>query len=482
MIDITLNKLMIEDHSIHFIGIGGIGMSAIAQIMCNLGYKIQGSDLVESKNTARLRSLGIDVFIGHDSKNIDNAEYVVISSDVKDSNIEVLEARRKKIPILKRSEILAELMRFKTSIAVSGSHGKTTTTAILATMFEAANIKPTVINGGIINNVDTNAYLGSDSYLIAEADESDATFVNIPATIAVITNINFEHLSFYHNFDNLLNAFEKFITNLPFYGFAVVCFDNLYCRQLAAKITNRKILTYSIESDEANVKAFNIKCDEDKSIFDVCISLPGQDSKTIISNVMLPTAGLHNVLNSLSAIAIAAQLNFGFRTIQSGFKNFRGNKRRFTRVGEYNGALIIDDYAHHPVEIKATLATAQIFTKKYNSKIIVVFQPHRYSRFASSLYQDFVNAFESVEILCVTEIYAAGEEPIANISSEKFVQDVIKATSKTVFYANDIAEITNLCIKHAKEKDMILFLGAGSISSMCYEVHKQLIFSSTPKN
>ena len=473
MIDIALNKLMVKDHRLHFVGIGGIGMSAIAQIMHNLGYRIQGSDLAENKNTIHLQSLGIEVFIGHDAKNIFNAEYVVISSSVKDTNVEVLEAKNKKIPVLRRSEILAELMRFKTSIAVSGSHGKTTTTAMLASMFEAANTKPTVISGGIINNVNTNSYLGSDNYLIAEADESDATFISIPATIAIITNIDFEHLDFYHNFETLLAAFEKFLINLPFYGFGVVCLDNLYCRQLAEKITNRKIITYSLKSDKANIRAFNIRCDEDKSIFDVAIRLHGQESENIISNITLPTVGLHNVSNSLAAIAVAAELNFGLRTIQNGFKNFQGNKRRFTKIGEYKGAIMIDDYAHHPEEIKATLAAAQICSQKYNSKIIAIFQPHKYSRF-SALYEDFLNSFGAVDVLCVTDVYAVGEEPIEKFSSKNFVKDIIKEQGKNAFWENDITVIKDLCVKYADKKDIILFLGAGNITNIGYEIYKQL--------
>lgn len=446
---------------IHFIGIGGIGMSAIAEIMHHLGYKIQGSDIAENANTKRLSDIGVKIYIEHSIDNISNyVEYIVCSTAIDNNNIEVLEAKKRKIPILKRAEVLAELMRFKTSIAVSGSHGKTTTTSLIAGIFEEAGCNPTVINGGIINNKMTNAYLGQNEYLIAEADESDETFVNIPATIAVITNISPEHLDYYASFENVLKAFERFVLNLPFYGFAVVCSDNIYCKNLSQKIANRKIITYGIDDKQANVQGFNINCSNSKSTFDVKICLPGQNGNTIIENITLPVPGMHNILNSLAAIAIGAKMNFGITTIRKGFEKFKGVQRRFTKVCEYNQAIIIDDYAHHPEEIKAVIKTAKLFSNGKGNKIIVFFQPHRYSRF-ENLYQDFLQIFNPVEYLFTLPVYAAGEKEIAGVSSEKFIQDI---KHDNAYYVDDVKSIESIIKKHAKPFDVILFLGAGNIS------------------
>ena len=447
---------------LHFVGIGGIGMSGIAEIMHNEGYIIQGSDIAMNYNAQRLIDLGVKVFIGHNADNVEGADYVVLSSAIPSDNIEVIQAKQQHIPILTRAEVLAELMRLKTSIAVSGSHGKTTTTSLVASIFEKAGIHPTVINGGIINGKMTNAYLGRSEYLIAEADESDATFINIPATIAVITNIDVEHLDFYHNFDNILAAFERFILNLPFYGFAVLCIDNVHCARLAEKITNRKIITYSIENEGANIFAYNIRCGYEKSIFDVKITLPSHKGHTIIENIAIPILGIHNVSNALAAISIAAELNFGIHTMQKAFENFKGVKRRFTKVCEYNGATIIDDYAHHPAEITAVINTAKLFSEANNSKIMVFFQPHRYSRF-KDLYQDFLKVFNDVEYLFVLPIYASGENVIEGISSQNFIKDI---THKHAQYIEDIEDIQKQIKLYAQPSDMILFLGAGNISFM----------------
>jgi UDP-N-acetylmuramate--alanine ligase len=454
----------------HFVGIGGIGMSGIAEIMYNLGYKIQGSDLSVNYNTERLSELGVRIFNQHDAQNIDNVDYVVISSAISHSNPEVQEAKKQGIPILRRAELLAELMRFKIAITVSGSHGKTTTTSMIASVFEHASCAPTVINGGIINGAMTNAYMGKGEYLIAEADESDATFINIPSTIAVITNIDSEHLDFYKNLDNLLQAFEKYILNLPFYGFAVVCLDNKYCAEIAQKITNRKILTYSTEDSNADILAFNIRCTHDKSIFDVKINLPSHKGEVVISNIVLPALGLHNISNSLAAIAIAAEMNFGIHSIQKGLLSFKGIKRRFTKIGEYKGVTFIDDYAHHPTEILATLKTAKLLAQHKNSRIIVVFQPHRYSRF-ETLYSEFLDAFRDADLLYVTQIYGAGEENPNNISHVNFVQNISYIPS---FAIEDKEALTNAIATSIKHDDILLFLGAGSISSWAYQIFNEL--------
>ena len=338
---------------IHFVGAGGIGISGMAEIMHNLGYKVQGSDMASNANTSRLSNLGIKIFTTHDISNIEHVEYIVISSAIKDDNIELIAARKRKIPIIKRAQMLAELLKLKTAIAISGTHGKTTTTSQVAAMFEKAERKPTVINGGSLNNRSTNAYLGEGDFVIAEADESDATFINIPSTIAVITNIDPEHLDYYGNFDNLKDAFRKFITNLPFYGFAVVCIDHPEIRNLVSDITDHKVITKGIDSEDAEVRAYKIRQNITSSTYDVAIEIANEQPQTFY-DINIPIPGRHNVLNSLSAIAIAYELNFDDEVIRHGFSNFGGVKRRFTKVGVYNDVTIFDDFALHPTDFKAT--------------------------------------------------------------------------------------------------------------------------------
>jgi UDP-N-acetylmuramate--alanine ligase len=459
--------------TIHFIGIGGIGMSGIAEVMHNLGYKVQGSDLFANNNTKRLIDLGIRVFIGHNETNITNVSYVVISSAINENNPEIKEAIVKKIPVIKRAEMLAELMRLKCSIAVSGSHGKTTTTSLIACIFESAGLTPTVINGGIINHRMTNAYIGEGDYLIAEADESDATFIKIPSTIAVITNIDTEHMDFYKDFSCLVDAFKIFITNLPFYGFAVLCVDHPIVRDISKQVTERRIITYGIESDDANIRAYNIKSDISSSTFDIEINLPNLQGTTIIEQISIPTPGQHNVLNSLAAIAIAAELDFGIKAIKNGFKNFEGIKRRFTKVCEYNGAEIIDDYAHHPVEIKATLLTARSIADKRKSRVIAIFQPHRYSRL-KDLFDDFTKCFSDSDKLYILDIYGAGEEPIDGISTISLIKEMNKLGSKAEFIANN-EDISSIIMSNANKGDLIVMMGAGSISSWAYQLPNKLM-------
>jgi len=474
MILLELKKTNGTLEAIHLVGIGGIGMSGIAEILRNLGYNVQGSDIAENYNTKRLQNNGIKIFFGHHARNIGNVSYVVVSSAIDRDNLELQEALRRKIPIIKRAEMLAELMRLKCSIAVSGSHGKTTTTSFVACLFEAAGLCPTVINGGIINNRSTNAYLGSGNYLIAEADESDATFINIPSTIAVITNIDSEHLDFYHNFDNLIKAFRNFITNLPFYGFAIACIDHKVVRELVSEIITRKIITYGIDSDDANVQAFNLNCGITSSVFDVRINLPNVDGTTTIEKITLPTPGRHNILNSLAAIAIAIELDFGIKVIKNGFNNFEGIKRRFTKVAEYNQATIIDDYAHHPEEVKATLATAKNIANKQNGKVIAIFQPHRYSRM-SDLFNDFMTCFDDANQLYITDIFTAGEPSIEGITSANLVDKIKNAGSHpSASFVVSHEDIIEIIINNAKPNDIVVMMGAGSISSWANNLPTQL--------
>ena len=454
---------------IHMIGIGGIGMSGIAEILHNLGYKTQGSDIGENSNTLRLKKQGIQIFKGHSSSNIEGCEFVVTSSAIKETNPEVIAAKERNIPVIQRAEMLAELMKLKTSIAISGTHGKTTTTSLVTTMFEAAGQHPTVINGGILNNRSTNAYLGQGDFLIAEADESDATFIKIPSTIAVITNIDAEHMEFYKNFDNLKNSFEQFITNLPFYGFAVVCIDHPVVRSIADKITDRKVITYGVDSEDADIYASNIRFEGNDSIFDVKIKLPFSEKEQHFKDVKLSTLGRHNVQNSLAAIAIAAELDFGDDVLQNGLNNFHGVKRRFTRVGDFNGALVIDDYAHHPAEIVATLQTACSLAKQRNGKVVAIFQPHKYSRL-ENLFSDFLHCFDEADEIYISEVFAAGEEIREDVSHKTLVAAIkkqkIHPQIETLESTTQIKQIAN----KLNNNDIFLFMGAGTITKWPYEL------------
>lgn len=449
--------------TIHFIGIGGIGMSGIAEIMYNLGYKVQGSDLSGNNNTRRLEAKNIKVFPSHQAENISHVSYVVVSSAIKIDNPEVQEAIRLQIPVIKRAEMLAELMRLKCSVAISGSHGKTTTTSLVACLFEAAGLSPTVINGGIINNRSTNAYIGEGDYLIAEADESDATFIKIPSTIGVITNIDPEHMDYYKDFGTLVAAFRSFITNLPFYGFGVVCVDHPVVRDMVSQITERRIITYGIDSGDAHIRAYNISSDVSSSTFDITLNLPNVNGQTVIEQVTIPTPGKHNVLNALAAIAIGVELDFGIKVIKNGFRNFEGVKRRFTKVAEFNGGEIIDDYAHHPVEIKATLATARIIANKRHSRVVAMYQPHRYSRL-ENLFEDFSSCFAGTDKLYILDVYAAGESPIAGINSVELVKKVKEKGVDVVYVASEI-EIPFIVMSELQQGDLFLMMGAGSISN-----------------
>lgn len=457
---------------IHFVGIGGIGMSGIAEIMHNLGYKVQGSDISTNANTSRLTDAGVKIFKGHDASNIENVAYVVISSAVKDDNKEVVAAKESKIPVIKRAEMLAELMRLKYSVAISGSHGKTTTTSLVACLFEAAGLDPTVINGGVINNRSTNAYLGKGDYLIAEADESDATFIKIPSTIGVITNIDPEHMDYYKDFDSLVEAFRNFIRNLPFYGFGVVCIDHPVVRGVAQDVTEKRIITYGIDSDDAHVIAYNIKSNIYSSSFDVKLNLPKSKEVSVIENITIPTPGKHNVLNALAAIAIGAQLEFGADVIRDGFREFQGVKRRFTKICEYNGADIIDDYAHHPVEIEATLSTARGIAEQRGGKVVAIFQPHRYTRLRD-LFPEFVDCFGDAHYVYIADVFSAGEAEIENINSKALTDALCKNSKKAEFIA-DHKDMQSIVESKAEDGDVIIFMGAGSITSWVNELAEKL--------
>jgi UDP-N-acetylmuramate--alanine ligase len=459
-------------NTIHFVGIGGIGMSGIAEIMNNLGYSVQGSDLAVNNNTRRLEAHGIKVFEGHGASNLKNVSYVVISTAVKNDNPEVVAARKLMIPVIRRAEMLAELMRLKCSIAISGSHGKTTTTSLVACLFEAAGLDPTVINGGVINNKSTNAYLGRGDYLVVEADESDATFIKIPSTIGVITNIDPEHMDYYKDFDTLKAAFKSFIRNLPFYGFGVACIDRPVVRELVNNITERRVITYGIESEDAQIVAYNITSDTCSSTFDIRIKQQNTSGDTIIERITIPTPGKHNVLNALSAIAIGIELDFGLKVIKNGFKNFQGVKRRFTLAGKYNGAEIIDDYAHHPVEIEATISTAKDVVSKRKGRVISIFQPHRYTRL-ENLFSEFASCFAQSDKVYILDVFSAGDLPIEGINSRTLV-DAINKNSADAEYLTNHEDITSIVATEAREGDIILMMGAGSITTWANQLPEKL--------
>ena len=471
----ALEKMMFDNlGTLHFIGIGGIGMSGIAEIMHNLGYDVQGSDLSENDNVLRLRKIGIKVLIGHKSENIKGTSVVIKSTAIKDTNPEIIEARVKRIPVVKRSEMLAELMRLKISVAISGSHGKTTTTAFVAAVFEAEGLSPTVINGGIINTRGTNAYLGSSDYLVAEADESDGTFIRIPSTIAVITNIDPEHLDYYGSFDNLKEAYKSFIHNLPFYGFAVACKDHLEVRNLIKHIQDREVITYGIKSDNLDIQAINIQENISGSVFDVKVAARVSGKEFIIEKINLPLPGKHNILNSLASIAVGVKLKYKKPHIITAFSKFTGVKRRFTKVDEVNGVTIIDDYAHHPEEIKATLLTARQVNKTHKkAKVIAIVQFHRYTR-VENLFSEFVHSFDNADVILMADIYPAGETPIEGVNKEVIIAALRQHyTDKKILSLDSPDKLPEVLTKIAEKNDLAIFMGAGTVTKWAYDLPDQ---------
>ncbi len=454
---------------IHFVGIGGIGMSGIAEVLHNLGYRVQGSDLADSANTKRLADLGIRVMIGHRAENLDVAEVVVVSSAVKPENPEVVAARARRLPVVRRAEMLAELMRLKWSIAIAGTHGKTTTTSIVGALLETAGLDPTVINGGIINAYGTNTRLGAGDWMAVEADESDGTFTRLPATVAVVTNIDPEHLDFYGDFAALQQAFETFVGNIPFYGFAVMCIDHPVVQGMVAKLSERRILTYGL-SPQADIRAVNIRLGGDGSHFDVVVTDRMSREERTIPKLFLPMFGDHNVQNSLTAVAVAEELGLGDEAVRASLRNFRGVRRRFTKTGEWNGVSIIDDYGHHPVEIAAVLKAARAIV---GGRVVAVVQPHRYTRLAD-LFDGFCTCCNDADTVLVADVYPAGEAPIAGINREALVAGLAahghrdaRALASAEALAPTIRELT-------RPGDMVLCLGAGSITNWANSLPAEL--------
>ncbi|MBH69223.1 MAG: UDP-N-acetylmuramate--L-alanine ligase [Rhodospirillaceae bacterium] len=465
-----MRKLPIDIGIIHFIGIGGIGMSGIAEVLHNLRYHVQGSDISESPNVARLKKLGIVISIGQDSKNVTQASIVVVSTAIKSNNPELEAARKKQIPIVHRAEMLGELMRLKWSIACAGTHGKTTTTSLVASLLDGADLDPTVINGGVINSYGTNARLGDGDWMVVEADESDGSFDKLPATIAVVTNIDPEHLDFYGDFSRLKQAFKVFLTNIPFYGFAVVCIDHPVVRELITEIPDRRIITYGTDKS-AEVQVLNIQPTQLGSCFDVVINDRSRFNETLLSQLELPMHGKHNVLNSAAAVAIANEMGMLESVIRKGLAEFQGVKRRFTRTGESNSITVIDDYGHHPVEIEAALSAARLACQ--SGKVIAVFQPHRYSRLRD-LFDEFCGCFKDADIVFVADVYAAGEEPILGFDRDKLVGGIARLEyCKVIPLLSPVALASNIA-DVANEGDLVLCLGAGNITSWANSLPSEL--------
>ncbi len=464
-----MRALPLDIGMIHFVGIGGIGMSGIAEILHNLGYQVQGSDVADSGNVQRLRGLGIPVEIGHRAENLGAAQVVVISSAVKRDNPEVVAARSRLLPVVRRAEMLGELMRLKWAIAVAGTHGKTTTTSMIGALLDAAQLDPTVINGGIINAYGTNARLGAGEWMVVEADESDGTFVKLPATIAVVTNIDPEHLDFYGSFEAVQQAFESFVGNIPFYGFAVLCVDHPVVQGMIPKLSERRIVTYGM-SPQADIRAVNIDIGPSGARYDVIVTDRLQETSRTIAGVKLPMFGQHNVQNSLAAIAVAEEMGLGDDVVRTAFAGFKGVKRRFTKTGESHGVTVIDDYGHHPVEIAAVLRAARGAAA---GSIIAVVQPHRYSRL-KDLFAEFCTCFNDADTVLVADVYAAGEAPIEGVNRDALVAGLRARGHRHAEALLSPAQLATLVRGLAKPGDFVVCLGAGSITNWAQSLPAEL--------
>jgi len=440
---------------IHFVGIGGIGMSGIAEVLLNHGYDVQGSDLKQSDLTQRLARAGARIFVGQKADNLADAEVVVISSAIKPGNAELDEARRRGLPIVKRAEMLAELMRLKSNIAVAGTHGKTTTTTMVAALLDHGNFDPTVINGGIIHAYGSNARVGGGEWMVVEADESDGTFNRLPATIAIVTNIDPEHMEHWGDIESLRRGFHDFVSNIPFYGLAVCCTDHPEVQGLVGRITDRRVVSYGFNA-QADVRARNLRYRNGIAHFDIRLQAEGKR----IDGCSLPMPGDHNVSNCLAAVAVARHLGMKREQIREALAEFGGVNRRFTRVGEVNGITIIDDYGHHPVEIAAVLRAARQATE---GRVIAVHQPHRYSRL-STLFDDFCACFNDADVVGIAEVYAAGEAPVPGASRDDLVAGLVRHGHRAAHPIETEADLARLVRAEARPGDMVVCLGAGTIS------------------
>ncbi len=459
----------LETGAIHFVGIGGIGMSGIAEILAGMGYTIQGSDVSDNANVQRLRAKGMTIAIGHQPENLGDARVLVVSTAIRPDNPELIEARRRRLPIVRRADMLGEIMRLHPAVAVAGTHGKTTTTAIVAALFDAAGLEPTVINGGIINAYGTNARLGAGDWMVVEADESDGSFLRLPATIGIVTNIDPEHMEFWGDFERVKAAYQDFVERLPFYGVAILCIDHPEVQALVGRITDRKVRTYGF-NPQADICATEPISDAKGSRFDVFIrdAATGETRRFVDFNLALP--GHHNVQNALAAIAIADQLGMTEATVRQALEGLGGVKRRFTVTGEVGGVTIVDDYGHHPVEIKAVLKTARQASR---GRVIAVVQPHRFSRL-KELFEDFCTCFADADVVLVAPVYAAGEAPIEGIDRDALVEGLIRHGQRTAEAIDGRDDLPARVATLAAPGDLVVCLGAGTISQWANALPDQL--------
>jgi len=458
-------KLPLELGPIHFVGIGGIGMSGIAEVLLNHGYQVQGSDMKSTPITARLETLGARVFNGQAAENLDGAEVIVISSAIKPGNPELDEARRRGLPVVRRAEMLAELMRLKSNVAVAGTHGKTTTTTMVATLLDAGGIDPTVINGGIIHAYGSNARMGQGEWMVVEADESDGSFNRLPATIAIVTNIDPEHMEHWGSIERLRDGFHDFVSRVPFYGLAVLCTDHAEVQALMGRVTDRRVRTYGFNA-QSDVRAINLRYEDGVAHFDVRLAF--EDS--VIEGCTLPMPGDHNVSNALAAVAVARHLGMKRAEIREALAAFKGVNRRFTRVGEVGGVTVIDDYGHHPVEIAAVLKAARQATR---GRVIAVHQPHRFSRL-DALFDDFCTCFNDADVVGIAEVYGAGEDPIEGATREGLVAGLIAHGHRHARAVIDEDDLVRLVREQTRPGDMVVCLGAGTISAWANNLPERL--------
>ena len=455
---------------LHFVGIGGMGMSGIAEVMHNLGYLVRGSDVAENANIRRLRTLGIPVHIGHAADNLEDAQVLVASSAIKPDNIEIEEARRRFVPVVPRPRMLAELMRLKSSIAIAGTHGKTTTTSMLATLLDAAGFDPTIINGGIINAYDTNGRLGAGEWMVVEADESDGSLAQLHATIAVVTNIDPEHLDHYKSFDALRDAFAAFVENIPFYGIAVLCIDHPEVQSLLGRLRDRRLITYGF-SPQADVQASILPAGAGAPPrYEIFLRDRQTEASRRLGAFTPPMIGAHNMSNALAAIAVATQLGIDDQVILQTLERFSGVRRRFTHVGDWNGIAIHDDYAHHPVEIAATLEAARSVC---TGRLMAVVQPHRYSRL-HDLLQSFLLCFDAADMVMVAPVYSAGEPPIEGADHHSLANGLLSRGHRHVVAIDHEAEIAPLVAQWGAPGDMLVLMGAGSSTQWANALPQQL--------
>jgi UDP-N-acetylmuramate--alanine ligase len=462
-------KLPLKLGTIHFIGIGGIGMSGIAEVLANLGYSVRGSDVADSANVKRLREHGIAVAVGHKAENVEGAEVIVISSAIKRDNPELMAARAKRLPVVRRAEMLAELMRLKSCIAIAGTHGKTTTTSMVAALLDGGGFDPTVINGGIINAYGTNARLGAGDWMVVEADESDGTFLKLPANVAVVTNVDPEHLDHFGTFDAVKKSFHAFVENVPFYGFAVMCIDHPVVQDMVGTIADRRVITYG-ENPQADARLVDVKLEGGVAQFGVLFQAREGRAEHHIKNLKLPMPGHHNALNATAAIAVAHELGMSDDKIRAALAGFGGVKRRFTKTGEWNGAVIFDDYGHHPVEIAAVLKAARASTQ---GKVIAVVQPHRYTRL-QALFDQFCTCFNDADHVIVAPVYPAGEAPIPGVDRDALVSGMRSRGHRDAQPLDGPEQLADKVATLAKKGDYVVLLGAGNITQWAYALPNEL--------